>query len=37
VDVEVNGTVFGSGEGRSKQAATKEAARSALSKLGLDD
>ena len=37
VDVEVNGTVLGSGDGRSKQAATKEAARSALCKLGLDE
>jgi ribonuclease-3 len=37
VEVEVNGKVMGSGEGRSKQAATKEAARSALRKLGLPD
>ena len=35
VDVLINGQVFGSGEGPSKQLATKAAARSALSALGL--
>jgi ribonuclease III len=37
VEVEVNGKVYGSGEGRSKQAATKDAARAALIQLGLDE
>jgi ribonuclease III len=36
VEVLVNGSVYGSGKGMSKQAATKVAAQDALSRLGLD-
>ena len=35
VDVEINGEVFGSGKGHSKQAAAKMAAQDALNQLGL--
>jgi ribonuclease-3 len=35
VEVLIDGVVYGSGKGHSKQAATKEAAKSALEKLGL--
>jgi len=35
VDVVVDGKVYGSGAGKSKQAATKEAAAAALAKLGI--
>lgn len=36
VEVEVDGTVYGHGEGKSKQSAAKEAARNALQSLGLE-
>jgi ribonuclease-3 len=35
VDATVSGNVYGSGQGHSKQAAAKEAARDALRKLGI--
>ncbi len=37
VDVEINGEVYGTGKGHSKQAAAKAAAHNALQKLGLSD
>lgn len=37
VDATVGGTVYGSGQGHSKQAAAKAAAKDALRKMGLMD